>query len=427
MIILCVVASILAAIVPSAAWAEPMFLAKHTRCTNCHFADRRGLLTPHGRLLSHHELSTTGGARARRAAGAEDDCAANRPFLYGVLGDALGPVHLGLEMRPSRLHVGFPGGSQDMNLLMNLDLVGAVQKGGWTAYGAVGREPPNSAVRDGRTLPDAAFISYEHWISYQTEKGFRIRGGRFLPAYGVRFADHTTYSRIDLDLDRNDQVYGLEVSDTIGPTLVQVMVSPGKAEAILHDHDHRSFSTAGRWQFDLTPRTAIVGSVFYRHSTDLDPKSGSAGGAFGFAPSSRVTIWTELDADLQTKAAGGTSWVVVNETSVEAYRGVAENLAAVPVVGWRRRRLRLAPSGTFGGSPRTHWNVNLSYYRDRSFDATTTMLLAQLHCTYKHSFLTDLGRRLVAQHLPRTPEGGRQHGTALSSNRESLWSTRNRT
>ena len=144
-------------------------------------------------------------------------------------------MHLGLEMRPSQLRIGFPGGHQDLNLLMNLDLSGAVQKNGWTAYGTVGREPPNSAVRNGRTLPDSAFISYEHWISYQTDEGFRIRAGRFLPAYGVRFADHTTYTRRYLDLDRNDQVYGLEVSDTIGPSLVQVMVSPGKAEAILHD------------------------------------------------------------------------------------------------------------------------------------------------------------------------------------------------
>jgi hypothetical protein len=30
-----------------------------------------------------------------------------------------------------------------------------------------------------------------------------------------------------LALDRNDQVYGVEVSDTIGRSLVQAMVSPG--------------------------------------------------------------------------------------------------------------------------------------------------------------------------------------------------------
>src|SRR5207248_8272722 len=135
---------------------------------------------------------------------------------------------------------------------------------------------------------DAAFISYEHWISYQTDNGLSVRAGRFMPAYGVRLADHTAYTRSDLDLDRNDQVYGLEISDTIGPSFVQVMVSPGKAEAILHDRSQRGFSSAGRWQVDLAPRATIVGSAFYRHSTDVNPQSGAVGGAFGFAPTSHV-------------------------------------------------------------------------------------------------------------------------------------------
>jgi hypothetical protein len=367
----------------STAWAEPMFLAKqYTRCTACHYSPTGGgQLTPYGRLLSHRELSTTGGAETAPASGAEDDSHGEQAFLYGGLGDALGPVHLGIEMRPAHLHIGFPGGHQDMNLQMNLDLIGALQKNGWTAYGTVGREPPNSAVRNGRALPDAAFISYEHWISYQTDGGFGIRAGRFLPAYGVRFADHTAYTRTYLDLDRNDQVYGLEVSDTIGRSLVQVMVSPGKAEAILHDRSHRRFSTAGRWQFDLAPRATIVGSAFYRGSTDVDPHSGAVGGAFGFAPTSHVTIWTEADADLQTKPIGGHSWVAVNETSVEVYRGI-----------WLKFSPQLRTSGAGPDSsdlrrlafavdllPRTHWNLNVSYYHDKVVEASASTLLVQLH------------------------------------------------
>jgi hypothetical protein len=381
-ILLSAAAALLVPFLASDACAEPMFLSKqYTRCTACHYSPTGGgLLTPYGQLLSRRELSTTGTTGAAPAAGAEDDPHGEQAFLYGALGDALGPVHLGLEMRPSFLRIDFPGGHQDMNMLMNLDLIGAVQKNGWTAYGTVGREPGNSAVRDGRTLSDAAFISYEHWVSYQAGNGLSIRGGRFLPAYGVRFADHTAYSRTALDLDRNDQVYGLEVSDTIGSSLVQAMISPGKAEAILHDHSHRGFSTAGRWQYDVAPRATIVGSAFYRHSTDVDPKSGMVGGAFGLAPASRISIWTEVDADLQTKAAGGHAWVVVNETAVEVYRGL-----------WLKISPQLRTSGTGGVSdlrrlalmadllPRTHWNVNVAYYRDRASGTTTSTLLTQLH------------------------------------------------
>src|SRR5258705_11710319 len=198
----CVLLAGVLALFASTASAEPMFLAKqYTRCTACHYSPTGGgLLTSYGRLLSHRELSTTGGSSTAPAADAVDDPRGEQEFLYGALGHALGPVHLGLEMRPAHLRIGFPGGHQDMNLLMNLDLVGALQKDGWTAYGSVGREPPNSAVRDGRTLPDAAYVSYEHWISYQTDQGLEIRAGRFLPAYGVRFDDHTAYTRSYLDL-----------------------------------------------------------------------------------------------------------------------------------------------------------------------------------------------------------------------------------
>jgi len=374
-----------AALAASVASAEPMFLSKqYTRCTACHYSPTGGgLLTPYGRLLSQRELSTTGGTNVPPEAGAEDDPHGEQAFLFGALGDALGPVHLGIDLRPSHLRVGFPGGHQDMNLFMQADLQGAIQKNGWTAYGTAGREPPNAAVRNGRVDPNAQFVSYEHWVSYQTDRGFGVRAGRFLPAYGVYFADHSAFSRVYLDLNFDDQVYGVEVSDTMGPSLLQVMVSPGKAEALVHDSGRAGLSTAGRWQVDLTPRTAIVGSGYYRHSTDLDPASGSVGGALGFAPSPRFTVWTEVDASLQSQARGGKSWVAVNETAFEAYRGL-----------WLKFSPQLKTSGGVPGFselrrlafeadllPRTHWNVGVSYYHDHNhtFEVNTSTVLLQLH------------------------------------------------
>ena len=363
------------AMTASAAFAEPMFLAKqYTRCTACHYSPNGGgLLTPYGRLLSHRELSTSGSNGAAPVAGEEDAPRGEQAFLYGALGDLLGPVHLGLEMRPSHLRRNFPGGHQNADFIMNLDLIAAVQRGGWTVYGSVGREP---------TLPGADFVSYEHWVGYTTENGFGVRAGRFLPAFGIRFSDHSAYSRSFLDLDRDDQVYGVEVSDTMGPSLLQVMVSPGKAEAVLHDDRRSGFSTAGRWQLDLTPRMAVVGSAFYRDATDLDPKSGVVGGAFGFAPTSRMTVWTEVDANMQDGSRGGTSWVAVNETSVEAYRGLwlkfSPQIRTAGGPGFSEVR-RLAFEADF--LPRTHWNFALSYYHDHNhtLEFDTSSLLVQLH------------------------------------------------
>jgi len=361
-----------------AASAEPMFLAKqYTRCTACHYSPTGGgLLTPYGRLLSHRELSTTGGSGAAPAAGEETNPHGEQAFLYGALGDALGPVNLGLELRPSHLRVSFPGGHQDQNLLMNLDLIGAVQRNGWTAYATAGREPAAHGE-------DARFISYEHWIGYQRDEGFGIRGGRFLPAYGIRFADDSGFTRAYEDFDHADQVYGVEVSDTMGPSLLQVALGAGKAESFRLDDGHQAFSLTGRWQLDLTPRTALIGSAAYRRASDLDPKSGLVGAAFGFAPTSRLSIWTQVDASLQTHARGGHSWIAVNETSFEAYRGL-----------WLKFSPQLKTSGGVPGFselrrlvfeadllPRTHWNVGVSYYHDHNhtFEVTTSTLLAQLH------------------------------------------------
>jgi hypothetical protein len=173
-----------------------MFIAKqYTRCTACHYSPAGGgMLTPYGRLLSHRELSATGAISPAAAAAAttDEDSHGEQAFLFGALGDALGPLRLGVEMRPSHLRIGFPGGGhQDMNLLMNMDLVGAVQKDGWTAYATAGREPPSAVTRNGRPQGNAAFISYEQWAGYQSDGGFGLRAGRFMPAYGVRFSDHT--------------------------------------------------------------------------------------------------------------------------------------------------------------------------------------------------------------------------------------------
>ena len=101
----------------------------------------------------------------------------------------------------------------------------------------------------------------------------------------------------------------------------------------------------------------------------------------GFAPTRRISTWTQVDADLQTKALGGHAWVVLNETAVEAYRGIwlkfspqlrtAGGAPGFPMM----RRLEFAADLL----PRTHWNVNVAYYSDRTSGVTTSTLLTQLH------------------------------------------------
>jgi hypothetical protein len=373
------VTGLLLAICATTASAEPKFLSKqYPRCTSCHYSPTGGgLLTAYGRSLSHRELSTFGEPLPSHDDTTTRDTTKPEPgeesFLFGAFGKSLDNLQLGIFTRPSYLHYSFPGFSDDRNLLMNADLHAAYRYKDWTFYGQVGRELQD----DGHFSLDSS----EYWIGRQPEEGFGFRAGRFLPAYGIRFADHTSYNREFLGLAQYDQILGVELSHSRGRYLTQVSVGPGRAEAVYDEDEGAAFTATGRFQIELTTRTVVAASGLFRDGTDFEARQGSTGVAFGYAPTSHVTTWTQFDGQI-IDGQDATSYVFVNETSFEVYRG----LWAV-----------VSPQARFGGGeqlpdllrfglgavllPRTHFNVNVSYYRDRdrSNDITTNIFLAQFH------------------------------------------------
>ncbi len=354
------------------AFAEPIFLSKqYPRCTACHYAESGGgLLTPYGRSLSREEISAFG----RQGAGVDPQAPASEEgSLYGLLGNE-SPLQLGLDIRPSRLGVSLPGRTvAARNLLMTLDLQAAWQRDRWTAYGTVGREPSGGAGR---------VVSYEHWVSYRATETVSVRGGRFLPAYGVRFADHTSFTRERLDLAQDDQIYGVEVGISTDRTLLQVSAGPGRAESLIDADGRSAFTGSGRFQFDVNPRTVIAASVLYRGASAAGPSRTGAGLSVGYAPAAWLTTWTHVDMQRQALRTSNRSYILVNQTSVEALRGLW--LRVSPQVRWTdadpRGEIRRMVYG-FDFYPRTHWHVNVSYYRDHLpfNDRRVRTLLAQLH------------------------------------------------
>lgn len=356
------------------AFAEPTFLSKqYPRCTACHYsAAGGGLLTPYGRSLSREEISTFG-RRAASGLSAAGTTTGEEGFLFGALSSE-SPLQLGLDVRPSHLKVDLPGRTiPDRNFLMNLDLQAAWRQDRWTAYGTVGRSP----TRGGNAL-----VSYEHWVAWQATDTVSVRGGRFLPAYGVRFADHTSLTRARLDLAEDDQVYGIELGVSTDRTLLQVSAGPGRAESILDDDGRQAFTSSGRFQIDLSPRMVLAASALYRGASDAAPRSTGTGLSFGYAPAPWLTTWTHADMQFQRLLASGRAYIFANQTSVEALRGVWLRLS--PQWRWTdtdpRSEVRRVVYG-LDFYPRTHWHVNLSYYRDRlPFSSRSTRtLLAQLH------------------------------------------------
>ena len=350
--------------------AEPTFLSKqYPRCTACHYSPSGGgLLTPYGRSLSREEISTFG----RRDAAAEAGDRAEEEFLFGFGGvDSDSPLQLGLDARPSQLRIEVAG--RDLphrNLLMNLDLQAAWRAGDWTAYGTVGRRP------------GGGLVTYEHWLARQVSDGVSVRGGRFLPAYGVRFADHTALSRDRLELAEDDQIYGVELGLSSDRSLLQIAVGPGRAEPLLDDDGRAALTVSGRAQRDLSPRTVVVGSVLHRSAADRAARSTSAGVSFGYSPVSWLVTWTQMDARLQESDRGDRAIVFTNQTSVEPWRGIWLRVSPQRYRESDNSRAEIHRM-VYGLDlyPRTHWHVNLSWYRDRFVfsDRLHQRLLAQLH------------------------------------------------
>jgi hypothetical protein len=351
------------------ATGEPIFLSRqYSRCTNCHFsATGGGLLTPYGRSLSREELSTFGRSPASAAPGHEQE------FLFGLLDGATGPLSLGLDLRPSHLGISAGGFETTRNFLMNAELTAAYRHERWTFYGQLGRQPRGD---------DTRVTSFEHWIAYQKERGLGVRAGRFIPAYGIRLADHTSFTRAFNDLDNDDQVYGLELSYNGDRHLLQISLGPGLADSV-DDAERRAFTASGRWQLDLRPNVVLVASGLFRDASELEPQRGALGLAAGIAPASRLSLFAQADARFRDETSGGeVAYTLLGEAAFEAYRGVWIRLSPQLVTGFGDTSAgvtRLALGLNL--LPRTHWNLVLSYYHDRNreTDRSTQTLLAQLH------------------------------------------------
>ncbi len=350
--------------------AEPIFLSRqYTRCTNCHYSPTGGgLLTPYGRSLSREELSTFGKSPGATPSGREHQ------FLFGALGDRLSPVSLGVTLRPSHLDFELPGGIDDSrDMLMNADVVAALRSGRFTFSGELGRQPRGD---------DPRVASFEHWIGFESDRGFGGRVGRFLPAYGVRFADHTTFTRAPMGFDNEDQVYALELSHRNDRHLLQLSFGPGRADDV-DDSEARAFTTSARFQYDLTPRTVLVASGLYHAESDLAPSGGSTGLAIGFAPARRLTLWTQGDVRFQDNGSGSdTSYALVVDAAFEVYRGVWLKLSPQLLTAFGDSSAGVMRwSAGLNWLVRTHWDVVVSYYHDedRSSDRTNKTLLLQLH------------------------------------------------
>ncbi|HEY6040033.1 MAG TPA: hypothetical protein VIV58_37380 [Kofleriaceae bacterium] len=151
--------------------AYPQFqLSRDQTCTSCHVSPAGGRLLGENGLSSAETMSTWGGP-AEAAHG----------YLVGptwlvVGGDFRGAT--GLTDNQGMNPAAFP---------MQADLAAAVRTRGVTALATVGY------------ASGSVIASHEHWLMWQanadSDHGLYLRAGRFMPVFGLRFAEHNVYTR----------------------------------------------------------------------------------------------------------------------------------------------------------------------------------------------------------------------------------------
>jgi hypothetical protein len=149
----------------------------YANCVTCHHnIGGGGVLTPYGRQLSRELLSTWGG---------EDEA----EFGWGTTG------------LPSWLSLGgdvsYMATSQHAFRLLQADLEGAVRHRRLLAVASVGR-------LGGETDPMGhGWLSRRHYLQVDLTRSLSVRGGRFLPVYGVWNGDASVATRAGLGWQRD--------------------------------------------------------------------------------------------------------------------------------------------------------------------------------------------------------------------------------
>ncbi|WP_413294343.1 hypothetical protein ACLSU7_04435 [Bdellovibrio sp. HCB185ZH] len=198
-------------IIPQVSQAYPDFISYgYNTCITCHYNGQgNGPLTDYGRALFTTEIAARDLVFNKNLP--EEEIAAKSGFL--------GSTQLPWWVRPGIKYRGLyfqqnPGGPTAVTkyITMQADANVAIQFDRGAKYLMVlsGGYQPTPAARANIQDPDNKnFISREHYFRWQVTKKFYTYVGTMDKVFGIRTADHTSYSRLVTDVAQNDQSTGV--------------------------------------------------------------------------------------------------------------------------------------------------------------------------------------------------------------------------
>jgi len=367
-------------------------------CSTCHFSPSGGgILTDYGRALSKEVLSHGSWFFEASKAQAESapsgaDLEPEVQFSYGLVATPKW-LKLGGDIRTLQAFRDSQRETTGRFIVMQADLemVFAPEIAGSERIRAdftFGRDEPrvsNPQLKD-------YLISRRHWVSLllgptdQLEK-LQLRAGRFFPAYGIQFPEHTFVTRRKLGFDQSHETYNVEGNLQLEEWAVTLTGILGRPDISANGGRGASLQVARALS---NARIGINGMWTYDAQTDFARRSwGLFGNVPIFGPFYMAVDWNWTSRVFSGARVSDTGWVDIVKLGVEPSQGIHFFLTQelYHPTYFRESAVGLLQGKTeaygFGIQyfPRPHWDLSLHLRKERvsttslSFDSVAWMNL----------------------------------------------------
>lgn len=198
---------IVAIVPPKSASAYPQNIAKgYVTCASCHYSpDGGGMLTAYGvatmqsmfpDALDLSFVHTIRQALQKKIVAGQDDDGSTA-YQWDV----------GLDSRILAVN-GIRDSGKSVSLVifpMLIEAQAIVALGPWSAYGSL------LPRKKGSSKSHNYVFSRHHWLQYRYTEELSVRVGRLSVPFGIRNPDHTAYARRNLNQNKYDQSYGIQL------------------------------------------------------------------------------------------------------------------------------------------------------------------------------------------------------------------------
>jgi hypothetical protein len=275
-----------------------------TKCANCHTDPMGGeTLTSFGRVMSQTTLSTQWG---------KDEPTSAAQLFFGIpepkelrVGGSIRYMDALYDFPKNGLpghYTSFPmqvDAYGQLTLFDRLKIAGDV--GAFVLDKANNGEGRAAQVTKGNNPNDWNLLSRTHWIGYQFDDAWLLRGGRINLPFGIRMPEHTMWVRhLGTRTDReSDQQHGVALDYSRARFRGEVMAVLGNYQISPDKYRDRGYSLYGEYMLSPTAAIGLSSKVTHAEADRFDNNLNETRQAHGltgrYAPIHEVVLLAEFD------------------------------------------------------------------------------------------------------------------------------------